>query len=209
MTTRAVVDVTHLPEGALDHRSPIWWGNLLLLLIETTMFVLLAAAYLYIRNNYAEWPPPLPDGPDPLRDTAPDLLIPTINLVLILAGVIPMYYADRAALRMDERGAKLGTLIALILSIVVVVLRGSEFSALHFKWNDNAYASAAWALLFLHLLHQLVILAEDSFMLIWTSLKGLDHSHARDVRVTAIYWYWIAGIWVPLYILIYWGPRFL
>jgi heme/copper-type cytochrome/quinol oxidase subunit 3 len=42
---------------------------------------------------------------------------------------------------------------------------------------------------------------------IW--FHGMDVKHARDVRVNATYWYWIAGVWVPLYAVLYWGPRFL
>jgi hypothetical protein len=27
------------------------------------------------------------------------------------------------------------------------------------------------------------------------------------VRVGAVYWYWIAAIWIPLYVIVYFGPR--
>jgi heme/copper-type cytochrome/quinol oxidase subunit 3 len=35
----------------------------------------------------------------------------------------------------------------------------------------------------------------------------MDDKHARDIRIGAIYWYWIAAIWIPLYVIIYFGPR--
>ena len=65
MNNRAVIDVSRLPASAMDHRSPIWWGNILLLLIETTMFALLIATYLYFRIvDFDRWPPPrVPGGP--------------------------------------------------------------------------------------------------------------------------------------------------
>ena len=46
-------------------------------------------------------------------------------------------------------------------------------------------------------------------MMSWLLIKGLDDKHARDVRVTAVYWYWIAGTWVILYAVVYLAPRIL
>jgi hypothetical protein len=46
------LDVSSLPDSALDARSPVWWGNLLLICIETTTMVLLIACYFYIRRNF-------------------------------------------------------------------------------------------------------------------------------------------------------------
>ncbi|HEX7070907.1 MAG TPA: cytochrome c oxidase subunit 3 [Rhodothermales bacterium] len=207
MSQRAVIDVTHLQEGALDHRSPIWWANTLLLLIETTMFVLLMAAYLYVHDNFPEWPP-LKSGL-PESERYPDVLVPTLSLIILLVGIIPMYYADRAAMRMDQPAARRAGAVGVLLGLIGIAVRFFEFDSLHFDWNDNAYASLAWTLLGMHLLHQIVITAEDSFMLGWVTFEKMDHSHARDVRVTAIYWYWVALIYVPIYLLLYWSPRVL
>ena len=37
-TGQMVLDVRDLPAIGFDHRAPLWWGNTLLLFIETTMF---------------------------------------------------------------------------------------------------------------------------------------------------------------------------
>jgi hypothetical protein len=37
----------------------------------------------------------------------------------------------------------------------------------------------------------------------------MDIKHARDIRVTAVYWYWIAGTWFLLYFVVYWTPRWM
>jgi len=41
----------------------------------------------------------------------------------------------------------------------------------------------------------------------WTFIKGVDDKHALDLTVTAVYWYWIVGMWVLLFPLIYIAPR--
>jgi heme/copper-type cytochrome/quinol oxidase subunit 3 len=61
----------------------------------------------------------------------------------------------------------------------------------------------------MHLIQLLVGSIEDAMMFAYISIYGLDDKHARDVRVTAVYWYWIVGIWVPLFAIVYFGPYWL
>jgi len=51
MSNPPALDVSGLPQSALDRRSLVWWGNTLLLVIETTMFALLVASYFYVIMN--------------------------------------------------------------------------------------------------------------------------------------------------------------
>ena len=208
MNARTAIDVSHLPDSELDHRSLIWWGNLLLIGIETTMFALLVSAYFYIRPNYTEWPPPLVTGPIADLNSVPELRLPTLNLLLLLATLAPMIAADRACLRRDERATRRYLAMFLVLALGCVALRFPEFSALKFRWDDNAYASIVWTTTGLHLVHLIVGVLEIVMMLTWIVFKGLDKKHARDVRVTAVYWYWVVGTWVVLYAILFPGPRF-
>jgi cytochrome c oxidase subunit 3 len=207
---RAIIDVSALPSTVLDHRSPIWWGNLLLLGIETAMFALLVACYFYVRVvDFTMWPPPNSNTVPPVYNTAPDLPLPIVNLCLLLVSVAPYWWADRACLKRDARAVKIGLTLCVLLGLVVIVIRFFEFQSLHFKWNDNAYASIVWTIVGLHLTHLVVATAETIIMALWVFVKGLDDKHARDVRVTAVYWYWVVGTWVLLFILIWGGARWL
>ena len=38
---RRTIDVSHLPEEAFGERSPVWWGNTLMLLIESSTVAIL------------------------------------------------------------------------------------------------------------------------------------------------------------------------
>jgi len=209
MIARAAIDVSDLPHSAMDHRSPIWWGNLLLLFIETTMFAILVAAYFYLRMNFELWPPVRSDGPVGLFKTDPLLALATWNLPLIVLSCAPMVVADLACLRMDQAMVKIGLLLCVLMGLAAIVLRFLEFPRLLFVWDANAYAATIWTILGLHLLHLITGTLENLLMLAWIMLKGLDNKHARDVRVTATYWYWIVGIWLLLYGIVYLAPRFL
>jgi cytochrome c oxidase subunit III len=204
--TRSTIDVSGLPRSAIDHRSPIWWGNALLLAIETTMFAILAATYFYLRQNFENWPPPQVNFIPPNLHPAPDLFWGTLNLVVILAAAFFMLLADRAALRYDKNKVLLWGAFTVVLGILAVGLRFREFHGTQFRWDDNAYASVVWGILLMHLIHLMVGISEDGFMFAYIIKYGMDDKHARDVRVTAVYWYWIGGIWVPLYAIVYLGP---
>lgn len=207
--TRLTLDVSRLPPDTMDHRSPIWWGNLLMMIIETTMFGILVAAYFYLRANYDRWPPVRPDGPVGLYYTDPLWSIATINLIVILLSVVPMAVADMACLKHSRKWVIIGIALCMVLQGVSIWLRFKEFGGLLFRWDENAYASTVWTILGLHLLHLITGTCENSVMLAWVVFKNLDQKHARDVRVGCVYWYWVAGIWVILFGVVYVAPRLL
>lgn len=206
---RTIIDVSALPPSAVDHRSPIWWGNLLLLMIETTMFGILVATYFYIRMNFDQWPPPQSNFFPPDRHPVPDLFWGTTNLLVIIAAASAMWVADRAALYGNRRRVLIAGGTTVLLALVAMVLRFQEFHGTKFRWDDNAYASVVWGILIMHFIHLLVGFCEDALMTVYVARYGLDDKHSRDVRVTAVYWYWIAGIWLPLYAIIYFAPYWL
>jgi cytochrome c oxidase subunit III len=199
------IDVSDLEPHVMDNRSPIWWGNILLLCIETTMFGLLVATYFYIHMNFASWPPPRPSNSN--YATNPQLGYPTLNLLIILASCVPMFIADRACLRRDTRTVRICMSIMVVIGLVTIGLRFLEFDSLQFRWDDNAYAGIIWTVVGMHLLHLVTGTAENFILTLWLWKKGMDDKHARDIRVGAIYWYWIALIWIPLYVMVYFGSR--
>jgi heme/copper-type cytochrome/quinol oxidase subunit 3 len=203
------IDVRHLSTAAWDSRSPVWWGNLLLTLIETTTVALMIGTYFYLRRNFGQWPPPrineLPFNPEPL----PHLLFGTLNLVILLASVPLTYVTDMAARRSDEKSLR-GLLPAMLgVAVLTTVLRFYEFGAMHVKWDENAYGSAVWWILGLHLSYLLAGAGEYFIMTIWTWTHELDEHHALDVTLIGGFWYWVAGTWVVCYLVLYWCPRWM
>jgi heme/copper-type cytochrome/quinol oxidase subunit 3 len=172
------------------------------------MFALAIATYLYFRVvDFDLWPPPRVDQMPVLYHPVPDLGVATVNLGIIVLSLLPMIYVDRACLEKNQTAVKFGLVICLLFGLGAIALRFIEFQAIHFRWNDNAYASTVWLLMGLHLAHLITATSENAIMTAWIFAKGMDTKHARDVRVTAVYWYWVVGIWILLYGLIYWVPR--
>lgn len=47
--SRRTLDVSALPAAVLDSRSLVWWGTIVMTVIETLVFAITVAAYFYLR----------------------------------------------------------------------------------------------------------------------------------------------------------------
>jgi len=206
MSTRAVIDVSELPHHEFDTYDPVWWGNNLLLAIETSMFAILIATYFYLRQNFTLWPPPVAQLTATLRPL-PELGYGTANTILLLLGCIPMVFTDLSARRGNRDRARVGLVICAVIGFTALVLRGFEFSAVYFRWDSNAYGSIVWFMLGMHMLHLMILTTETVLLTIWVFTREFDMKHRVDIVTIGVYWYWVVAIWIALYAIIYFTPR--
>ncbi|MBW3654467.1 MAG: cytochrome c oxidase subunit 3 [Gemmatimonadetes bacterium] len=197
----ASVDVSGLPTVTFGHRSLLWWGTMAFVVIEGFTVLLMVASYFYLRTNEIEWPPG--------RTPNPDLLIPTLNTVLLLLVIVPMRMADKAAKRFDKGGVIRGLAIALAMAVAVAVLRWWEILALNVRWDTHAYGSVAWGVAVLHSTLLLVDVFETATLLALFAMGKAKRKHYPDASDAADYQYFLSAAWVPLYFILYWGPRLL
>jgi heme/copper-type cytochrome/quinol oxidase subunit 3 len=207
MSTRAVIDVSDLPSHEFDTYDPVWWGNNLLLAIETSMFMILITTYFYLRQNFSLWPPPVAQLTATLRPL-PQLVYGTFNTALLLISLVPMVVTDISARRDNKLLSQIGLVLGIGFGVTAIVLRGFEFSAIYFRWDSNAYGSIVWFLLGMHLLHLTVMTVEAIMLAIWIFTREYDMKHRVDIVTLAIYWYWVVGIWLLIYGVVYFTPRF-
>ncbi|HEX6405925.1 MAG TPA: cytochrome c oxidase subunit 3 [Gemmatimonadales bacterium] len=199
--TRAVADVRHLPRTVFGNRSLMWWGTMGYIMIEGTTLFICAVTYFYLSRNFATWPPQ--------HIYRPGLVIPTIQVGVMLLSIIPMRWVDRATRRMDLATVRTGLLICSALILAMCVLRFYEFRALQVRWDTSAYGSAAWAVVFSH---TTLLVLEAAETLTITALIFGDQVEERDlsgVSDNALYWYFLTGVWVPLYIAVFLSPYFM
>jgi heme/copper-type cytochrome/quinol oxidase subunit 3 len=198
---RIVGDVSALPTAAMGPRSLVWWGTLGFMLIEGTGFVLAAGVYLYLRGQAGAWPPP--------GDPPPDLLWGSFFTALILLSEAPNRWVAKRAKAQDARGVRLGIVLMTIVGFVLLGIRAVEFAHLNVRWDHDAYGSVLWMLLFLHATHVLTDLADTVVLGVCLLTRTITESQFSDANDNAMYWSFVVVTWLPLYVLIYWGPRWL
>jgi heme/copper-type cytochrome/quinol oxidase subunit 3 len=199
--TRAVADVRALPRVVYGHRALMWWGTLGFIMIEGSTLFICVVTYFYLRRNFATWPPE--------HIYRPSLVIPTIQAALMLLSNIPMRAVDRASSRLDLASVRSGMVICSVLIVIMCVLRAFELRAVNVRWDTNAYGSVAWATL---VAHSTLLLLEAAETLAITALMFQPDVEERDlsgVSDNALYWYFLTGVWIPLYVMVFLSPYFM
>jgi len=199
MTSRTL-DVSDLPTAVLDSRSLVWWGTIVMTVIEGLVFAITVGVYFYLRTIATQWPPE--------RTGPPALTAATINLVVLLVSAIPAVVLDRASLRRDLQTVRWMLAINLVFGTAFLVLRIYEFRALHSWWNSHAYGSITWTLLGLHTSNLITSLLETAIVLAYFLMRPVEDRHYLDARLDGVFWYFIVVTWVPLYVVVFLVPRF-
>lgn len=195
-----VGSLSHLPPHAPSHRSLTWWGMMGIVAIESTVFVLAIAAYLYIAYHSNPFPP---------HQMLPSPGWGTAFLIVLAVSFVPNMWLDKQANSEQLKSTQIGLVLMSLIGIALVVIRYFEFPALNVAWSDNAYGSIAVTILGLHTAHLLTDLVDT---LVLTALMFTRHAHGRrfiDVGENAVYWNFVIFSWVPLYALLYLTPRWL
>lgn len=191
---RIVLNARQMPSYAYGHRSPIWWGTLGFAAAEGMGFAMAIGAYFYLVFVNGNWP---------LSAPAPDLLWSSLFTVVMLASIWPKRHGEREDLAKSRRDL----IIMSVVGLLLLGLRVFELGSLHVRWDQNAYGSIVWFLLGLHTLH---LVTDFGDTLVLTVLMFTGHGHGKrfsDIGDNAFYWYFVVASWVPIYLIIYWFPR--
>lgn len=192
------IDISNLPTIGFGPHTPIWWAEMLTIILLSAIMATLISSYLYLRIGFSSWP-----GPD---SPPPNLLLPTICFLVLLIAGVPLYSASKAAQRGEQRRTTYGLAFNFLLAVIFLGLRFSAFQALGFKWYSSVYGSLVWIIMGFHTI--LAIAAT-----VWTGiLLGIVLVHKDGekqqigIGVDALYWGFLALSWIPFYFLLFVYP---
>jgi heme/copper-type cytochrome/quinol oxidase subunit 3 len=197
---RFTEDMAELPTHAFGPTSLTWWGIIGFMLIEGTAFALTFAAYFFLMSQEQGWPP---EGFNP-----PGWVAGTLFTVLVLASEIPNTMIKKAAESYDTDKVRGLMRWMILIGAVLLIIRVFEFNSLNVLWTDNAYGSIQWALLVLHTTHILTDWVDTIVLerLMQTPL-GYEPRRLVDVDENSLYWRFVWLSWLPIYLMLYWIPR--
>lgn len=198
MTEVRTIDVSHLKPYDISNQAPLWWGQLMIAFIEGTMFAILIAAYFYTRLRMDVWPPP--------GDQFPHRLLPTLTLIPLILSCLGSYWASEAAKKNDRSGMIRGMLLNVVLASIALAMRIVEWHSLNFNWMTDIQGSYVWAFLGLHSFDYIGDLVFTAVLLLLVAIGRVGPKQRLGVHVDSIVWYFLVAIWIPIYVVIYWGP---
>jgi cytochrome c oxidase subunit III len=198
--TRRTRDVSALPDHAFGHQGLIWWGTIGFMVIEGSMFVMAIVTYFVFRTRVPEWPPSLPN---------PDVTLGTINTLVLLASVVPNAFAKMAAEKFDLRKVQIFMLVMIAFGTVFLAIRIFEFSSLAASWDSNAYGSIVWFIMGLHTAHMLTDYADTIVIAALMFTSHVEPKRFVDVSENSLYWNFVVLAWIPVYVTVYFAPRWL
>jgi heme/copper-type cytochrome/quinol oxidase subunit 3 len=195
-----VGDVSGLPDHNFGSTGLGWWGTVGFMLIEGMGFALAIGAYYYLVPYERSWPPITPP---------PSLLWGTLFTAIAVLSEVPNYWIKQRAKKYDLPAVRFGLLLMTTIGVVLLGIRAMEFTALNVRWDQNAYGSIVWALLSLHTLHMATDTFDSGVLTAIAFFKQFDGRKFSDVDDNALYWRFVVGSWVVLYLVVYWTPRWM
>lgn len=173
-----------------------WYGMLILVAAESSLFGTLMATYIYLRFQTVRWPPP--------GVADPSVTAPTVLALVLLASSIPMSVAARAAGRGDRRLALAGIACALVIQAVYLGFQVHLYfdDVSRFSPRLDAYSSIYFTLLAVHHFHVGFGILLDVWLLARLS-RRLTSYRRTAVSAIALYWYFvgIVGLFVTATVL--------
>jgi heme/copper-type cytochrome/quinol oxidase subunit 3 len=164
------------------------WGMALFLCAEVTLFGTLLGSYFYLDFKARSWPP--------YGIKAPSVVLPFAATGVLVATVVPIWLATRAA-RQANRNTTI-RMIAIAFVIQTCYLAAQVLLFRHdlndFSPQGSAYGSIYFTLLTAHHLHVLLGLLLDLAIVWQLAAKGLTNYWFISVRALALYWYVVAGL---------------
>ena len=182
---------------ATEHHEDFRMFGLITFLIADGMtFAGFFAAYLtYKAVN------PLPDG----AIYELELPIPTLNTILLLVSSATFHRAGKALIKNKNSDSQKWLIVTALLGITFLGCQLFEYFNLPFGLTENLFASTFYALTGFHGLH--VTLGTLMILIIsWqTRSKGgrITNQNMFPLEAVELYWHFVDGIWVILFIILY------
>jgi heme/copper-type cytochrome/quinol oxidase subunit 3 len=161
-----------------------WWGMLIFVLTEATLFGTIFGTYFYLRFKVPQWPPRgVPE---------PELVVPLVLAFVLASTAVPMAVASRAAQSGALARARLALVVALVVQAGFFAMQVSLFEddLAKFTPQGSSYGSIYFTMIGAHLAH----VAVGILLVVWLLGKlarGLTTYRVVATQSIAFYWYFV------------------
>jgi heme/copper-type cytochrome/quinol oxidase subunit 3 len=189
-------------EAAPRSASNAWWGMVLLVATEATLFAVFLASYFFVRfKTSGGWPPDGITDPKLLRASAMTLLLASSSLLV--------YVAESGIRRGRQRPLVLGLGAAFLLGLAFLGLQiwESVVSAREFTPRTDTYGSLFFTITGAHSAH----LVAGLLLMAWVQLRAWFGAYSArrhlGVQMASFYWHFVVVVQLAIFVSLYLTPR--
>jgi cytochrome c oxidase subunit 3 len=192
-----VLETPGLSARAVGERGyPLgWWGMVVLIATEATIFLALLGSYFFLRAGSAEWPQ---GGIAP-----PELTRISVFSVLLIGSSVPLFWGEAAIEHGHVGKLRIALFVSFVMGLAFLTNQVLEFHDLDFNIRDNAYASIFIVTTGLHGLHVLGGLLISAVVQLKARLGWFTAERHLSVSVFALYWHFVDVVWIFVFSSLY------
>ena len=176
-----------------------WWGMVVFVIGETTLFLMLFASYFYLRLQTTHWPPS--------HVAKPPVLVPALLTAALVLTSVGMQWAWRSAQRLERMRA--WWLLAVSGTIQIGYLIWQMFlfvDGVHkTPPSHSAYASITYTILAIDHLHVFLGILLTAWMVVRFATRITTY-RLRGLQPITFYWWALSAITVAV-LLVTISPR--
>ncbi|HEV8299237.1 MAG TPA: cytochrome c oxidase subunit 3 [Acidimicrobiales bacterium] len=199
----ALVAGRALPSAAAGERArthpTAWWGMVMLIATEATLFAGLLSSYFYLRGTSEEWP--LGGLP------RPSLMPVSILSVVLVGSSVPVHLGERAIRRGRITALRTYLAIGFVMGAAFFAYTAWDLTHAEFDIGENAYASIFHTTVGLHALHVLVGLLMSAGVQVKAATGRIRAERHLSVQLFVMYWHFVDAVWLAVFASLYLSVR--
>jgi cytochrome c oxidase subunit 3 len=171
-------------------------GMACLIIAESAIFLIFVVAYIYYIGKSLSGPLP-----------AQVLDLPVLGTVCLLSSSITVHFAVSSLRKANIRGCTLGLAGTVLLGATFLMTTAREWYHLIHDFGltirTNLFGTTFYSLVGLHASHVVIglIMLTTALALVLSGRVG--EQHAERLEVLSLYWHFVDGVWVVVFLVVY------
>jgi cytochrome c oxidase subunit 3/cytochrome o ubiquinol oxidase subunit 3 len=193
-TSRIPISAQVEPPWALPYRGVV--GMACLIVAESAIFLIFVVAYIYYIGKSLSGPLP-----------AQVLDLPVLGTICLLSSSITIHFAVSGLRKNNIRDCTLWLAGTVLLGAVFLMTTAREwYYLIHdvgLTIRTNLFGTTFYSLVGLHASHVVIGLIMLTTALALLLSGRVKKEHAERLEVLSIYWHFVDGVWVVVFLVVY------
>jgi cytochrome c oxidase subunit III len=196
MQTTSTIPISAQSETpwALPNRGIV--GMACLIMAESAIFLIFVVAYIYYIGKSLSGPLP-----------AQVLDLPILGTICLLSSSVTIHFAVSALRKANIRGCTLSLAGTVLLGAIFLMTTAREwYHLIHdvgLTIRTNLFGTTFYSLVGLHATHVAIGLIMLTVALALLLGGRVKETHAERLEVLSLYWHFVDGVWVVVFLVVY------